>query len=60
MSDKYTYAANVIIDVVIGEILEQNPEISVDNKEGNTLLYGDSYYMLEEKIAEYIKKVELK
>lgn len=49
--NEYAEIAAKIIDLVLDTVLEQNPEIDVEQKEGNTLIYGESYYDLEGGIA---------
>lgn len=52
--NEYDEIANEIIDLVLEKVLNQNPEIDVEQKEGNTLLYGEGYYQLEIEIADMI------
>lgn len=47
-----------IIDEVEEAILEANPEIDVEKKRGNTLLYGELYYGLEDSITEQLEKLK--
>lgn len=54
--NEYDEIANKVIDLVLDMVLEQNPEIDVEQKEGNTLIYGEPYYSLEEEIADIIMK----
>ena len=44
-----------IIDRVEEVILEANPDISVEGKEGNDLLYGEKYYDLEDELVEEVE-----
>lgn len=52
--NEYDEIAAGIIDLVLDVVLEQNSEIYVEQKEGNTLIYGEPYYRLEEEIADKI------
>lgn len=49
--NEYDKIAAEIIDLVLDIVEEQNPEIDVEQKEGNSLIYGEPYYDLESKIA---------
>lgn len=52
--NEYDEIAAGIIDLILDSVLEQNPEIDVEQKEGNTLIYGEPYYRLEIEIADKI------
>lgn len=52
--NKYEETAAWIIDGVLNMVHEQHPEI--EQVEESSLLYGESYYTLEQKIADIIKK----
>jgi len=49
-----------ILDLVEDYILESQPlikKVAEDGKlKGNTLLYGDSYYKVEDKVTKLLKK----
>lgn len=47
-----------IIDEIIEAILEANPEIDTEKKQGNTLLYGGPYYALEDSITEQLEHLK--
>ena len=52
--NEYNEIANKVIDLVLDMVMVQNPEIDVTEKEGNTLIYGEPYYQLEDEIADMI------
>ena len=54
MSDKYTEAAMNIIDSVLDMVYERKPE--TQPKDNKSLIYGESYYHLEQIIVNIIKK----
>lgn len=54
--NEYDEIASEVIDLVLDMVLEQNSEIDVTEKEGNTLIHGESYYTLEEELADMIMK----
>lgn len=56
--NRYERLAAEIIDVVEHEIREAHPEVEAlaSACEGNTLLHGEVYYNLEERLASQIKK----
>jgi len=56
--NKYEELANEIIDLIIETILEENPEIDITKKQGNTLLYGEAYFNLEDHIANRIQDLK--
>jgi len=55
----YTKLAHAIIDLVESRIRELYPFIDkmASQKEGNTLLYGENYYNLENDVAESIRQI---
>lgn len=57
MVDKYTELAHQIIDLVEEKIVEAYPKLKKlqEKTEGNTFLYGEDYYDLEDEIADKIK-----
>ncbi len=58
MTSKYEKLAAEIIDEVENAIRQANPEVEAiaSEKEGNTLLYGQVYYDLENYIASILEK----
>jgi len=56
--NKFQKLAAKIIDMVEHDIRRANPEVDAIaiEKKGNTLLYGESYYQLEDAIAEELRK----
>lgn len=57
MSQERQLAAD-IIDEVEEAILEANPGIDVEKKQGNTLLYEEVYYALEDSIMRQLEKTK--
>ena len=56
--DKFQRLANEIIDLIEEKMLENNPDVKklVYKKKGNTMLYGEAYYNLEDEIAEKLRE----
>jgi len=57
--DKYQKKANEIIELVEDTIMASNPRLHKMKFKGDTLLYGEPYYDLEDEIAEMLKKEEM-
>ena len=57
--DKFQRLAHEIIDLVECSIREAHPTIDVkaSGLKGNTLLYGERYYDLENEIAEILRQI---
>ena len=58
MTNKYEKLAAEIINEVESTIRQANPEVEAmaSEKEGNTLLYGQAYYDLENYIASVLEE----
>ena len=58
--DKFEKLAAKLIDLIEHDIRRANPEVDAIamTKEGNTLLHGENYYDLENKIAEELRGSE--
>jgi len=56
--DKFQRVAATIIDKVEHAIREAHPEVDdiASKCEGNTLLHGETYYALEDDIAETLRE----
>ena len=57
--DRFQRLAHEIIDYVEYSIRTAHPEIDniASSMEGNTLLYGENYYNLENKISEILSQI---